>query len=226
MSSGSVPPTPAQVDRLRDYLAERECYLVVVAPHDIRYRDGFDGCIADCPLPGPRDVFDQTVEYEIRRRPGQEQVLREVAANAWPDGSTGPQTPSEVQWLVAHVMSSATTDYAAADLDRLYSDLAARSVSAWFEPLAGLPVTAEGDEPIRLAAFRIALAVLNESPFDLVADAADDLTQQVLMSPDRPAGHPDGRYSRTIVKTMSPIAGPRWYRARSGSSPPPHRPAW
>jgi len=192
LSSGPLPPTSAQVDLLRDYLAERECYLVVVAPHDMRYRDGFAGCIADCPLPDPRGVFDQTVEYEIQRQPGQEQALREIAANAWPDGSTGPQTPSEVQWLVAHLMSTATTNYAAADLDLLHSDLAARSVSAWFEPLAGLPVTAEGDEPIRLAAFRIALAVLNDSPFDLVAEAAEDLTQQILIarSPRRTPGRP------------------------------------
>ena len=89
-------------------------------------------------------------------------------------------------------MSTATTTYAAADLDLLHSDLAARSVSAWFEPLAGLPVTAQGDEPIRLAAFRIALAVLNDSPFDLVAEAAEDLTQQVLIAraPRRTPGRP------------------------------------
>ena len=193
LSSGSLPPTPAQVDLLRDYLAERECYLVVVAPHDMRYRDGFDGCIADCPLPNPREVFDQIVEYEIQRQPGQEQALREIAANAWPDSSTGPRTPSEVRWLVAHLTSTATTNnYAVADLDLLHSDLAARSVSAWFEPLAGLPATAEGDEPIRLAAFRIALAVLNESPFDLVAEAAEDLSQRILIarSPRRTPGRP------------------------------------
>jgi hypothetical protein len=190
--SGSLPPTPAHVDRLRDYLAERECYLVLVAPHDIRYRDGFDGCIADCPLPDPREVFDQTVEYEIRRRPDLEQVLRQIAADAQINGSAGPQTPSEVQWLVAHLMSAATTSYAAADLDLLNSDLAARYVSAWFEPLARLPVTSEGDESVRLAAFRMALAVLNESPFDLVAEAAEDLTERLLIarSPRRTPGRP------------------------------------
>ena len=46
----------------------------------------FDGRIADCPLPDPEEVFRQAVEYEIGRLPGQEQVLREVTANARPGG--------------------------------------------------------------------------------------------------------------------------------------------
>jgi hypothetical protein len=190
--STSLAPTSAHVDRLRDYLAECECYLVVVAPHDVRYRDGFAGYIADCPLPDPRQVFDQIVEYEIGRRPDKRPRLQQIAMTARPDGSTGPQTPSEVRWLVAHLMSMATADYAAAEMDLLHSDLAGRYVSAWFAPLAELPATPEGDESVRLAAFRIALAVLNESPFDLVAEAAEDLAVRILIarSPRRNPGRP------------------------------------
>lgn len=190
--SGPLPPTPAQADALRGCLTERECYLVLIAPHDIRYRDGLEGYIADCPLPDPRTVFDQAIEYEIRRRPDQEQAVRHIAAHAQPNGSAGPQTPSEVLWLIAHLMATPAATYAPADLDLLNGRLAARYVAAWFEPLAGLPVTAEGDEAVRLAAFRIALAVLNESPFDLVAEAAEDLTERVLIarSPRRTPGRP------------------------------------
>lgn len=192
LGSSPLPPTPAEVDLLQDYLAECDCYLVLIAPHDIRYRDAFEGCVADCPLPDPHTVFDQAMEYEIQRRPGQEQVLRQIAATVRPSGVTGPQTPSEVQWLVAHTTSTATTVYTVADLEILSSDLAARYVAAWFEPLAGLPVTSEGDESIRLAAFRISLAVFNESPFDLVAEAAEDLTRRILTarSPRRTPGRP------------------------------------
>ena len=193
LGSGPGPPAPAQVDLLRDYLAKRECYLVLIAPYNTRYRDSFAGCMADCPLPDPREVFDQAIEHEIRQRPGQEQVLRQIAARAQPDGSAGPQTPSEVQWLVAHLMSTpAATNARQLTWTCCTAELAARYVAAWFEPLAGLPVTAEGDEPVRLAAFRIALAVLNESPVDLVAEAAEDLTERILIarsarrSPSRP----------------------------------------
>ena len=187
-----TPPTADQVDLLRDYLTERECYLVLITPHNIRYRDSFDGCTIDCPLPEPRDVFRQAIEYEIGRRPDKEQLLRQIAADDQLNNTTGPQTPAEVQWLVAHLLSTGVTKYSTADLDLLYSDLAARYVSAWFEPLARLPVTAEGDEPVRLAAFRIALAVLNDCPVNVVAEAAEDLAVKILTArsprrkPDRP----------------------------------------
>lgn len=187
-----TPPTADQVDLLRDYLAERESYLVLIAPYDIRYRDSFDGCTADCQLPEPREVFRQAVEYEVGRQPDKEQLLRQIAADDQFDNTAGPQTPAEVQWLVAHLLSTGITKRSAADLDLLYSDLAARYVSAWFEPLARLPVTAEGDEPVRLAAFRIALAVLNDCPVNVVAEAAEDLAVRILKArsprrmPDRP----------------------------------------
>jgi hypothetical protein len=188
-----TPPTADQVDLLRDYLTERECYLVLITPHDIRYRGSFDGCTVDCPLPDPREVFHQAVEYEIGRWPDKEQLLRQIAADDRLDSAAGPQTPAEVQWLVAHLLSTGVTRLGTADLDLLYSDLAARYVSAWFEPLARLPVTAEGDEPVRLCAFRIALAVLNGCPVNVVAEAAEDLARGILTArsarrmPDRPA---------------------------------------
>jgi hypothetical protein len=189
LNPGSVPPAPAEVDLLRDHLAECDCYLVLITSHDIRHRDSFDGCVADCPLPDPEEVFRQAVEYEISRLPGQEHVLRQATAIAMPGGM---QTPAEVHWLVDHLISTAATSGPVVDLDLLNSDLAARYVSAWFEPLAGLPATAEGDEHVRLASFRIALAVLNDSPFDLVAEAAEELAETILItrSPRRKPGRP------------------------------------
>jgi hypothetical protein len=189
---GFLPLATAQVELLRDYLTERECYLVLIAPHDIRYRDGFDGYIADCPLPDARKLFHHAMEYAIRRRPSQVQALRKTAADAWPQGSPGPQTPSEVHWLVTHLTSAATSSYTSADLDRLNSELAARYVAAWFEPLAGIPVTAAGDESVRLAAFRISLAVLNQTSFAMVAEAAEDLAERILVAraPRRMPGRP------------------------------------
>jgi hypothetical protein len=187
-----TPPTVDQVDLLRDYLSERECYLVLITPHDIRYHDSFDGCTIDCGLPDTEEVFHRAIEYEIGRQPDQEQLLRRIAAEAQPDRATGPQTPAEVQWLVAHLLSTGVTKYSADDLALLYSKLVARYVSAWFEPLARLPVTAAGDEPVRLCAFRIALAVLNGCPVNVIAEAAEDLAGRILKArsprrmPDRP----------------------------------------
>jgi hypothetical protein len=208
-----TPPTADQVDLLRDYLTERECYLVLITPNDIRYRDSFNSCTADCPLPKPREVFHQAIEYEIGRRPAKEQLLRQIAADDQLGSATGPQTPAEMQWLIAHLLSTGVTKHSTADLDLLYSDLASRYVAAWFEPLARLPVTAEGDEPVRLCAFRIALAVLNHCPINLVAEEAEDLAGRIIKArsprrmPDRPVfAHHQEDYvanSRASVKPSS-----------------------
>jgi hypothetical protein len=192
LAPGCVTPAPALVDRLRDHLAERDCYLVVVAQHDIRHRDSFDGHIADCPLPNPGELFQRAVEYEMSRLPALGQVLRQVTDTIKRGTPGAAQTPAEVQWLVAHLVSTVAENRAAADLDLVSTHLAVRYVSAWFEPLAGLPATAEGDESVRLAAFRISLAVLNDSPFSLVIEAAEDLAQRILVarSPRRMPGRP------------------------------------
>ena len=192
LTLGSATPASAEVDRLCAHLAERDCYLVLIAQHDIRHGDSFDGYIADCPLPDPGELFQRAVEYEMGRCPGLGRVLDEITVDIKPGGPRGAQTPAEVRWLVAHLISTAAADRSAADLDLLNNDLAARYVSAWFEPLAGLPVTAEGDESVRLAAFRIALAVLNDSPFSLVVEAAEDLAERILIarSPRRMPGRP------------------------------------
>lgn len=192
LAPGSAVPASAEVDRLRGHLAERDCYLVLIAQHDIRHRDSFDDCLADCPLPDPGELFKRAVEYETSRWPALGQALQHLTDSIKVGSPGGAQTPAEVRWLVAHLVSTADADGAVADLDLLNNDLAARYVSAWFEPLAGLPVTTEGDESVRLASFRVALAVLNDSPFSLVAEAAEDLAERILIarSPRRMPGRP------------------------------------
>jgi hypothetical protein len=59
---------------------------VLIAAHDIRYRDVFDGCIADCPLPDPAMVFDRAVEFQL----GDVIVVKEEPV---PPESTGAKTP-------------------------------------------------------------------------------------------------------------------------------------
>jgi hypothetical protein len=189
VAAGPPPPTAVHVDRLRDRLAARECYLVVIAPYDIRHKDAFHGCIADCALPDPKQVFDRVAANEIRSQPGLETVLRQASADLKPDAA---RTPSEMTWLVARIASAPAGELAAEQLARMGAEALARYVSSWFEPLAGLPASSGADDQVRLAAFRIALAVFNETPFDLVAEAGENLTTRILTtrSPRRSPGRP------------------------------------
>jgi hypothetical protein len=187
--AGVPPPTAVHVDRLRDRLAACECYLVVVAAHDIRYADAFRGYIADCPLPEPQDVFHRAAADAAGRRPELEKVLMRAAEDLLFDAA---QTPSEIAWTVAHIASGPPELLSAVELTRLQGEALTREVSGWFEPLASIPASSEADDQVRLAAFKIALAVLNDTPFDLVAEAGEDLTWRILTarSPRRTPGRP------------------------------------
>jgi len=185
-------PSPAEADLLAAKLDENDSYLVIIASHDIRHAGVFASYLADCPLPDPAQVFDRAVDVQIRQQPDLAEKLRHAAAWARPHGSAGPQKPAEVMWLIAYLASGSTAELSAANLSLLSGELASRYVSAWFEPLSTLPVTAEADDEVRLASFRIALAVLNDSPYDLVAEAAEQLAAMILMrrAPRRNPGRP------------------------------------
>ncbi|MFI5068836.1 MAG: hypothetical protein ACHP9Z_33325, partial [Streptosporangiales bacterium] len=187
--TGVPPPTAVHADRLRDRLTARDCYLVVVAAHDIRHADAFQGYTADCPLPDPQEVFDRAASEAARRRPYLEEALRKAAGQLKPDAA---QTPSEMAWLAAYIASGPAEPLTPEELARLQGRALARQVAGWFEPLASLPASSEADEQVRLAAFRIALAVLNDTPVDLVAEAAENLTRRILLarSPRRSPGRP------------------------------------
>jgi hypothetical protein len=97
--------------------------------------------------------------------------------------------PSEVGWLVAHLVS-----WAAGRSRPMRWPVSAGSPcpamsQAGSSRWPAFPASAKGEEQIRLGAFRIALAVLNETPFDLVAEA-EGLTEQILItrSPRREGG--------------------------------------
>lgn len=181
-SLGNSMPTRADVELLRDHVSGRACYLAVVVQHDVRYRDVLGDLVMDCGLPQPSEVFNRAVDYASARWPECAQTLRRLSDDARPGPGRGPQTPAEVHWLVAELRAAGKACLDEADLERLSTDLALRSVAGWFEPLATLRAKSDGDDLVRLAAFRVALAVLNENPYDLVADAGEQLTEEILQS--------------------------------------------
>ncbi|HEX8868215.1 MAG TPA: hypothetical protein VF821_21335, partial [Lentzea sp.] len=72
--------------------------------------------------------------------------------------------------LAEHGRGAITLD----DVEAQAAQLVQRQVVEWFAGLAGLGPAELGDA-LRLAAFRIALAVLNRSPYNMVAEAGSQL---------------------------------------------------
>jgi len=190
---GNAPPLAMHIDRLRGQLTDRKCFMVLVAPHDIRYRTAFEDYIADCPLPDAQIVLDLAVEHEIRKRPDLAAALQNLGASTKLAGSSARRLPSEIRWLVTLMVSHAMGDITFDDMTARSDESLSRYVADWFEPLANIPAGPAADEQVRLATFRIALAVFDQTPYDLVAEAGERLAEEILT-----AGSPRRRPGRAV----------------------------
>lgn len=190
--SGGTAPTAVQVDRLHALLCERGCFMVVIAPHHSRYRAAFDDYAMDCPPPDPHRLLEHAIEHAAEAHPGLAAPLRKLAADPRLGPTDTTMLPSEVFWLVRLIVAHAAGEVTFDEVAHGSSESLGRHVSEWFEPLSTVPASAEADEQVRLGAFRIALAVFNETPFDLVAEAGELLAWGFLKarSPRRTPGRP------------------------------------
>lgn len=190
--SAGAPPTAVQVDRLHALLCERSCFMVVISPHHSRYRAAFDDYAVDCPLPDPHRLLERAIEHAAQAHPDLAPELRELAADPRLRPRDTTMLPSGVFWLVKLIVAHAAGEVTFDEVAHGSSESLGRHVSEWFEPLSNVPASAEADEQVRLGAFRIALAVFNETPFDLVAEAGELLAWRFLKarSPRRTPGRP------------------------------------
>jgi hypothetical protein len=193
--TGRPPLSAADTDDLREQLTSSECYLVIVAPHDIRHQEAFERYVADYRLPDPGQVIARVIEQDV----GDDPDLAALCKLAAGVSANRALTPFEMVWVGQYIASHTSDELTPGELARTGAEALSRHVSAWFDPLADLPTTAAADEQVRLAAFRIALAVLHGTPYHLVAEAGEALTLQILTtlsarrSPGRPVfgGHRD-----------------------------------
>jgi hypothetical protein len=185
-------PTAVNADYLRGLLVKQNSFMIIVAPNHSRYRAAFDDYSADCPIPDPEELFDKAIEFEANHKTNVAQTIRDLGKDHRLRPSEGTQQPSEVLRLVSLIVAHAESRVTLEEILRGSSESLDRRVSEWFEPLADIPATSEADEAVRLAAFRIALAVFNETPFDLVAEAGELLAARLLIerSPRRHPGRP------------------------------------
>lgn len=187
--AGAIP-SDVQADWLRDLLHSSRAYMVIVVDRTSRFRSAFSGYAADCPPPEAGKLLNHAIEWECAGHA--ETIAAAVAAAATLSLSqpAAERPPGETwrlaKYLVAHARGEITIEAVTQS-----SDVAVQQrVATWFDPLADIPSTSQADEPVRLAAFRISLAIFNDSPYDLVAEAGELLAREFLItrSPHRSPG--------------------------------------
>lgn len=174
----SVAVTEEQLDKLRDVMVERHAFCVLISESDPRDLDLFGGYAVAYEQPDPAALLRSHTAKEAQRGDPDdfEQRLADLLDTEWVAKALGPcARPMEsvrmATLLAQHARGAATRE----DVEREAAAAVRFQISEWFEPLKALPAGAEHDEALYLTAFRVALAVLNESPYHLVADAAAKL---------------------------------------------------
>lgn len=185
--------TEEKLDKLCDVLAKQSAFCVLISESDPRNPDLFGGYAVAYAAPDPVDLLRKHAFEEVLPDdpPDLEGRLTDLLDAGWVAKALGlcPR-PMESVRMAALLSQHARGAITRENVEREAAEAVRFQISEWFAPLQALPAGAEHDEALYLAAFRVALAVLNESPYHLVADAAGKLGSMLIeASADRETRH-------------------------------------
>ncbi|MEV4145435.1 hypothetical protein AB0J40_17315 [Amycolatopsis sp. NPDC049691] len=175
--------TEDSLDELRDRLEKASSFCVLVAEGDARFLDVFGGYAFDHRPPDPAALLAKHIEHEVRPDdpPDLEDRLKALRAERWVADALGPcPRPLESMRMATLLVQHARGELTREDVEGEAAQAVHRQVGNWFAALQGMAPGAELDEALRLCAFRVALAVLNDSPYNLVAEAAEILGSKLV----------------------------------------------
>lgn len=180
--------TETILDDLQKQLKDSKSYGVLVIPEDPRDIESFGGYAFDYQAPEPSQLLRKHIQHEILPDdpPGFEEKLLRLSEADWAMAALGPcPCPLESVRMAALLAQHARGEIDRDEVEREAERAVHFQVAEWFAELLGLTPGAELDEALRLAAFRIALAVLNRSPYTVVTEAADLLTRKLVGNDDK-----------------------------------------
>ncbi|WP_410572837.1 hypothetical protein [Amycolatopsis sp. cmx-4-61] len=175
--------TEENLDELRDRLKKASSCCVLVAARDPRLTAVFGGYAFDYFPPDPSALLAKHVRHEVRPDdpPEFEADLDELLAAPWVAEALAPcPRPVESVAMAALLVQHARGEITREDVEREAAQAVHGQVAEWFCSLQGIAPGPELDEALRLSAFRVALAVLNESPYNIVAEAAELLGSKLV----------------------------------------------
>jgi hypothetical protein len=181
------------LDRLSALLAERPGWMVLVVPHDFRPQPDIAAYLVDCGEADRAVVLDRHLAWSLRDADDAAVAeMRALAASPAITEALGPApTPAEVMAMVGLLAEHRLRRLTHEEVVRRCARLTEQVVVDWFDQVRD-ERGEHADATNRLAGFRIALAVLNQSPYHQVAQAGEQLGNQLIRSrhPHREPGVP------------------------------------
>lgn len=175
--------TETQLDRLSSLLERLGSFCVAITEHGPRHQDVPGGYLLDCSAPDPDRLLRRHIAREMAAgdEDGLEAALMRRAREPRLRAAVGPRPrPTDTlvfaRLLVEHGRDTITID----QVEARCAEFVPRQVDEWFAPLQGLRRGDAADHELRLAGFRIALAVFNSSPYHIVREAGERLTEHLM----------------------------------------------
>ncbi|MEV7096764.1 hypothetical protein AB0M80_28320 [Amycolatopsis sp. NPDC051045] len=175
--------TETHLEKLHGLLKDKEAYCVLIAETDPRPSDVFGGYAHDYSAPDAGGLLKKHADHEARTDDPDdfEDRMSELLAADWVATALGPgPRPLESVRMAALLAQHARGRLTRVDVEREATRGVYFQIAEWFAGIQAVPAGEDRDEALRLAAFRIALAVLNKSPYHIVAEAAGRLAGRLI----------------------------------------------
>lgn len=184
----------ARLHQLSALLGARDCFCVLVVDDHPRLRDALAGYAVDAPPADARTVLARHMAAASASDPDHVRVraaeLLEVPELG--GAADGELALGEIALRADQLVRVARGELSATDLLHRDADSCRTLAAGWFAGLHDLSRGSGGEQALRAAAFRIALAVLDGLPYHLVAEAGELLAWELVVTawPHRTPGRP------------------------------------
>lgn len=168
--------TETKLDKLRDVVSTQS-YCVVIVETDAG-TNGIGGYAVEYGPPDRDQLLQRHLTREVREDDdaGVEDLLVQLADTAELRAALGPKPrPIETAEMARLLAEFGRGHLTLEQVQTQAAQLVQRQVVEWFADLAAARSDKSMNEALRLAAFRIALAVFNNSPYHIVANAGVNL---------------------------------------------------
>jgi len=171
------------LDRVAALLRSQGCYFAIIAEPDPLRPDTLGGYIEECPSPDIEDVIVSHLNWAIRdlADDGLRENLQEIALRLQTREALGPvPRMTEVVNFAGLLVRYGREGLSYDRVLSLCHEFLLRQVLEWFSDLRTASRGSELNREVRLASFRVALAVFNGMSYHDVAEAADELAQKMI----------------------------------------------